>query len=118
MGGYPTGVVERILRLPSSTLRYWEREVPLLQPSKDAFGRRHYSLADLRLIVRLRHLAIDRGLGLSAAREVLVRELSGPFPDERADIEELRGELVALLVAADEAGRRLAVGVPTPRPRA
>jgi DNA-binding transcriptional MerR regulator len=107
MSGYATRVVERILGLPSSTLRHWEREVPLLQPRKDAFGRRLYSVADLRLIVRLKHLAIDLGLGLSAARDLLVREISGPFPDERARIEEIRGELIALLAEADKAGHWL-----------
>jgi DNA-binding transcriptional MerR regulator len=107
MSGYTTGVVERLIGLPSSTLRYWEREVPLLQPRKDAFGRRLYSEGDLRLIVRLKHLALDLGLGLSAARERLERELSGPLPDERARIEEVRGELIALLAQSDAAGRRL-----------
>jgi len=107
MGGYTTKVVERLFGLPSSTLRYWEREVPLLQPRKDVFGHRLYSEADLRLILRLKHLALDMGLGLSAARERLEKELSGPLPDERARIAEIRGELIALLAQADEAGRRL-----------
>jgi DNA-binding transcriptional MerR regulator len=107
MASYPTREVERILGLPSSTLRHWEREVPLLQPRKDAFGRRTYSEADLRLILRLKHFALDRGLGLSAARERLEAELAGPLPDERARIEEVRGELIALLAKASEAGRKL-----------
>jgi DNA-binding transcriptional MerR regulator len=106
MSGYTTAVVERLIRLPSSTLRHWERQVPLLQPRKDAFGRRLYSIADIRLILRLKHLALERGLGLSAARDRLVQEVSGPFPDERARIEEIRGELIALLAEADKAGRR------------
>jgi DNA-binding transcriptional MerR regulator len=104
---YPTREVERILGLPSSTLRHWEREVPLLQPRKDAFGRRSYSEADLRLILRLKHFALDQGLGLSAAKARLEAELSGPLPDERARIEEVRGELIALLAKAGEAGRKL-----------
>ena len=107
MAAYATGEVERLLGLPSSTLRHWEREVPLLQPRKDPFGRRNYSEADLRLIIRLKHLALDKGLGLSAARERLVAELSGPMPDERARIDEVRGELIALLAKAGAAGKRL-----------
>jgi DNA-binding transcriptional MerR regulator len=107
MASYSTSEVERILGLPSSTLRHWEREVALLQPRKDPFGRRIYSEADLRLIIRLKHLALDKGLGLSAARERLEAELSGPMPDERARIDEVRGELIALLAKANEAGRRL-----------
>ncbi len=106
MRGYTTGRVERSLGLPSSTLRYGEKEVPLLQPRKDVFGRRVYSEADLRLLLRLKHLALDLGLGLGAAALRLEREITGPRPDERARIEELRGELIGLLAQADEAGRR------------
>lgn len=107
MSGYTTRVVERLLGLPSSTLRHWEREVPLLQPRKDAFGRRLYSGADLRLILRIKHFALDQGLGLAAARERLEAELSGPYPDERARIGEIRGELIGLLAQANEARRTL-----------
>jgi len=107
VAGYSTREVERILGLPSSTLRHWEREFPLLQPRKDAFGRRAYSEADLRLILRLKHFALDQGLGLSAAKARLEAELAGPLPDERARIAEVRGELLALLAAAEEAGRKL-----------
>jgi DNA-binding transcriptional MerR regulator len=107
MAGYPTREVERILGLPSSTLRHWEREFSLLQPRKDAFGRRTYSESDLRIILRLKHFALDRGLGLSAAKALLVAELSGPLPDERARIDEVRGELISLLAKAEEAGRKL-----------
>jgi DNA-binding transcriptional MerR regulator len=107
MSGYATGAVERLLGLPSSTLRHWEREVPLLQPRKDVFGRRTYSEADLRLILRIKHFALDQGLGLKTARERIERELSGPMPDERARIDEVRAELIALLAKANEAGRKL-----------
>lgn len=107
MASYATGEVARLLGLPSSTLRHWEREVSLLQPCKDRFGRRAYSEADLRLIIRLKHFALDKGMGLSAARKRLVAELSGPMPDERARIEEVRGELIALLAQAAAAGKRI-----------
>ena len=117
MASYSTGEVERILGLPASTLRHWEREVALLQPRKDPFGRRSYSEADLRLIIRLKHLALDKGLGLTAARERLEAELSGPMPDERARIEEVRGELLALLAKAGEAGRKLTQPGPLPAGR-
>jgi DNA-binding transcriptional MerR regulator len=110
VASYATREVERLLGLPSSTLRHWEREFPLLQPRKDAFGRRSYSEADLRLILRLKHFALDRGLGLGAARARLEAELAGPMPDERARIEEVRGELLALLAKSGDAGRKLGGG--------
>jgi DNA-binding transcriptional MerR regulator len=107
MAAYSTGKVERLLGLPASTLRHWEREVPLLKPRKDAFGRRLYSDADLQIILRLKHLALDLGLGLSAARAALEAELSGPMPDERARIAAFRGELLELLAKSREAGQKL-----------
>jgi DNA-binding transcriptional MerR regulator len=107
MASYATGQVERLLGLPASTLRYWEREVSLLEPRKDAFGRRTYSEADLRILLRLRHLALRRDLGLSAAAKALVAELSGPRPEDRARIAELRGELIALFFASLDARRHL-----------
>jgi DNA-binding transcriptional MerR regulator len=110
MASYATREVERLLGLPSSTLRHWEREVPLLQPYKDAFGHRLYSESDLLLILRLKHLALDKGMGLSAAKAKLEAELSGPRPDERARIAELRGELLGLLDQAKEAGKKLGTG--------
>ncbi len=107
MASYSTKRVERLLGLSASTLRHWEREVPLLQPRRGPFGRRLYSDADLRLLLRLKHLAFDKGLGLSAARQKIEEELSGSFTEERARIEEVRGELLSLLAKAEEAGRKL-----------
>jgi DNA-binding transcriptional MerR regulator len=110
MASYATREVEALLGLPSSTLRHWEREVPLLQPRKDAFGRRSYSESDLLFLLRLKHLALDKGFGLSAARAKLEAELSGPLPDERARIAEIRGELLGLLDEAKKAGKKLGTG--------
>jgi len=107
MAAYTTGQAERLLGLPASTLRYWEREASILGPRKDAFGRRAYSEADLRLLLRLRHLALRRGLGLTAGARALVAELSGPAAEDRARLAELRGELIGLYFACTEARRRL-----------
>jgi len=107
MAWYSTGQVERLLGLPASTLRHWEREVSLVSPRRDPYGRRSYSDADLRILFRLRHLAQRRGLGLSAAAGRLETEASGPRPEARARIAELRGELVALYLASLEARSRL-----------
>jgi DNA-binding transcriptional MerR regulator len=96
MSGYSTWQAERILGLPSSTLRHWERVVSILEPRKDGYGRRVYSKSDLQLLLRLRHLSQRRGLGLSKASGVLLAELSGPRPEARARLAEIRGELISL----------------------
>ncbi|HUW41505.1 MAG TPA: MerR family transcriptional regulator [Rectinemataceae bacterium] len=107
MASYGMGEVERLLSLPASTLRYWEREFSLLAPRKDQFGRRRYSESDIRLFLRIKHLALGRGLGLSAAAERLLSELGSPRSESRACLAELRGELIGLYFAALEAGRLL-----------
>jgi DNA-binding transcriptional MerR regulator len=96
MKGYSTGEVELLLGLPASTLRFWEREVAFLAPRKDVFGRRLYSSLDLCILARLKHLALDRGLGLKTAKEVMERELLSGDQDMKADINALRIDLLAL----------------------
>ncbi|MGO8693827.1 MAG: MerR family transcriptional regulator [Rectinemataceae bacterium] len=107
MASYGIGEVELILALPASTLRHWEREFSLLAPRKDQFGRRRYSESDIRLLLRLKHLALGRGMGLSAAAQCLLDELGVPQSETRARIAELRGELIALYFATLEAKRLL-----------
>lgn len=101
------GETEALLGLPASTLRHWERVLPLLDPVKDPFGRRHYGEAELRLLFRIRHLSQRRGLGLREAQERILEELASPLADTRSRIAELRGVFVGLWAECREAGRRL-----------
>lgn len=96
MRGYSTGDVEAMLGLPASTLRFWEREVAILAPRKDVFGRRVYSPLDLCVLSRIKHLALERGLGLKTACQVMERELLTGDPSMKADINELKTGLFAL----------------------
>ncbi len=101
------GEAEELLRLPASTLRHWERAIPAFKPRKDAFGRRVYSEADLRVFFRIKHLSKQRGLGLVAACEAILDELEAN-PDARARLAELRGELIGLWAECRTSGRELA----------
>jgi len=80
MASYGIGEVEALTGLPASTLRHWEKVLPLLDPRKDEFGRRLYSEADVRLIFRLKYLTARRGLSLKAAASALIAEGSSPSP--------------------------------------
>ncbi len=122
MASFGIGEVEELLGLPASTLRHWERVLPLLEPRKDAFGRRVYSESDLRLLLRLKHLAQGRGLGIGAAGDALVAELAAANPETRARLAELRGDLIGLYfqsrASGRELGRRLAPGRAAGQPAA
>lgn len=96
MKGYSTGEVETMLELPASTLRFWEKEVAILAPRKDVFGRRVYSPLDLCVLSRLKHLALDRGLGLKAACRAMESELLTGDASIKAGINEVKTGLFAL----------------------
>ena len=46
----------KITGLPSSTLRYWEQQIPQLNPHKDGHGNRYYKLQDIELIKQIKYL--------------------------------------------------------------
>lgn len=95
MGGpYQTGDVERLLGLGEHVIRYWERELPILSPSRSPFGRRAWTEADIALLLRVRHLVRDRGLSLSETMDALIAERSGPGADAAAILAEAKAALV------------------------
>lgn len=93
---YQIGDVERLLQVKAHVLRYWEKEVPLLQVRKDLGGRRVYNARDIRILMRLKHLIYERHFTLEGAREELLRELSGPAQNLRGELDALRSELLDL----------------------
>jgi len=104
MASYGIGEVEALTGLPASTLRHWEKVLPLLDPRKDEFGRRLYSEADVRLIFRLKYLTAKRDLSLKAAASALIAEGASPRPDLRARLSEIRGELIGLYFESRASG--------------
>jgi DNA-binding transcriptional MerR regulator len=88
--------LERILDVKLHVLRYWEREIPLIQPTKDLSGKLRYSDRDLQIFLRLKHLLYTRHFTVEGAREELFREASGEGQDLRAEIGALRSCLAEL----------------------
>ena len=111
MASYSIGEVERFLGLPASTLRHWEKAFPLLSPRKDSFGRRVYSESDLRVLLRLRYLALDRGLGITGAGEAFLAEMAAASSSSEAELhallQEVRGELIGRWFESRESLRSL-----------
>jgi DNA-binding transcriptional MerR regulator len=96
MTSYSIGDVERLLRVKVHVIRYWEREISLIQPDKDVYGRRMYRDRDLQIFFRLKYLLYDRRFTLEGARDQLYRELAGENQDLRAGISALRSDLLNL----------------------
>ena len=93
---YTIGDVEKLLRVKPYVIRYWEKEIPLIQPVKDKYGRREYRDRDLQIFFRLKYLVYERRFTLDGAREQIFRELTGEYQDLRGRIAALRSELLDL----------------------
>jgi DNA-binding transcriptional MerR regulator len=96
MASYSIGKLEKLLGVKGYVIRYWEKEIPLIQSEKSTFGRRVYRDRDLQLFFRLKHLLYERRFTIEGARDQLYKELAGEHQDLRAGISALRSELMSL----------------------
>jgi MerR family transcriptional regulator, light-induced transcriptional regulator len=95
---YRVTAVERMTRIPASTLRSWERRYGLPRPSRAASGQRLYSDQDVAVIRFLDRRRIE-GMSVSQAAGLL---RSSPAVEDHDPARLLAG-LVAALRAFDEA---------------
>lgn len=68
---YRINEVAEMLRLPASTLRYWEQEFSTIKPKRSKSGRRYYTVDDIEKISIVNYLIKERGLKIEAAKEYL-----------------------------------------------
>jgi DNA-binding transcriptional MerR regulator len=103
MAAYGIGDLEKLLGVKAHVIRYWEKEIPLIQSRRDLNGRRVYAKRDLTVFFRLKYLLYDRRFTIEGAREQLFRERTGEGDDGsdsaqnlKAHIEALRSDLLDL----------------------
>lgn len=65
------------------TLRYWEKEFPLLRPQRDARNRRKYSADDLTYIKKILYQKQEQGRTNKGAREHLTHREKAKIAVER-----------------------------------
>jgi DNA-binding transcriptional MerR regulator len=94
---FTIGEVCRSLGVKPHIVRYWEREIGVLSPSKDLAGRRVYTLADLQLLFRIKYLIQERKFTVEGAAQKLLEETGGAAADAKARIHALRAELLRAL---------------------
>ena len=68
---YTIGEVAHELGVNPSLLRFWEKEIPALQPHKNNKGTRYYSADDIALIKHIYHLTRDGGYTLDGVNDQL-----------------------------------------------
>jgi UDP-N-acetylglucosamine/UDP-N-acetylgalactosamine diphosphorylase len=98
MKSWSIGEVARLLGVKPHVLRYWEGELPLLSPPKGLSGRREYSGAEIRLLLRFRHLLYDKKFTVEGAKRRIWEELGANDPDIAARFAEVRTDLIDVLM--------------------
>lgn len=71
---YPMRTVVKLTGIEAHRIRYWENKYGMLRPSRDQFGHRLYSQAQVDLIKKIGTLADGKGLSLVAIWDLLPEE--------------------------------------------
>lgn len=96
---YSIKEVSEMMNLPASTLRFWEKSIPMLSPGKTNGGRRSYEQKDIDLLNEIKYLIDEKHLTLAGVNERLAS--SKKTTDEKRlkaiqTLESIRAELMAI----------------------
>lgn len=105
---YKIGQVAEILRIPASTLRFWEKKFTIIKPRRNDGGTRFYTPDDVEKIAMIHFLVKEKGLHLEAAEEQLRNNSSGIARRYEAvtRLRRIREQLVEVLDSIDDMRRR------------
>ena len=74
---YKIGDVAEILNVPTSTLRFWEKEFTVIKPKRNNKNIRVYTIKDIETIKMIYYLVKEKGLKLDAAQAMIKRNRDG-----------------------------------------
>ena len=74
---YKIGDVAEILNVPTSTLRFWEKEFTVIKPKRNTKNIRVYTVKDIDTIKMIYYLVKEKGLKLDAAQAMIKRNRDG-----------------------------------------
>jgi DNA-binding transcriptional MerR regulator len=72
------GEVSRLTGVKAFVLRYWEQEIPTLQPVKTPTGHRLYRREDIDTVFEIKRLLYEDGFTLAGARKHLAEMEAEP----------------------------------------
>ena len=86
------------LKVPQSTLRFWEKEIHNLQPGNSAGGTRRYAQKDIDVLKQIKFLIEDQHLTLAGVNERLAthRDIDEKRMMVIEKLKEVRKELQAI----------------------
>lgn len=71
------GEMAKEIGVKTHILRYWEEQLPMLQPMKRAGGRRLYRPSDAAMLHQINHLVRDQGYTVKGVRKYLAQSRGG-----------------------------------------
>lgn len=80
---FSIGEVSKMLNLPQSQIRFWEKEIDILKPAKSTKGTRKFSQKDIQNLRLIFHLVKEKGYTLQGANEKIKND---PKIDENAQL--------------------------------
>jgi DNA-binding transcriptional MerR regulator len=83
------GEVSRLTGTKAFVLRYWEQEIPTLQPVKTPTGHRLYRREDIDTVLEIKRLLYEEGFTLAGARKHLQEQRHRPAESAQPE-QELR----------------------------
>ena len=92
------GEVSRLTGIKAFVLRYWEQEIPTLQPVKTPTGHRLYRREDIETVYEIKRLLYEDGFTLAGARKHLTELLAEP--PQNGNASEGAGDQLAAPMAA------------------
>jgi len=97
---FKIGDVSKMLEVPASTLRFWEKEFKQIKPMKNKKGDRIYNLKDIEILKNIKFLTHEKGLKIAKATGK-VSKISGDNSTNAELVKRLR-ELKEMLLRLKE----------------
>ncbi|MBR6757357.1 MAG: MerR family transcriptional regulator [Bacteroidaceae bacterium] len=101
---YSIGEVSQMLGIPTSTLRYWEKELPTINPRKSQGGTRKYHISDIEELKLIHRLVKDEGHTIEGAKKILRRRRHSEMTksDIIRRLQDIRQEIMGILQELEE----------------
>lgn len=74
MSTFSISEVEELTGVKQHVLRYWEETIPGFSVQKNIGGRREYTQNDVEMVMRLKHLILEKRFTTEGARKQLMED--------------------------------------------
>ena len=98
---YRISQVSKMLNIPASTLRYWEKEFKQLKPLKSKNGIRYYNEKDIELLKKIIFMIKEKGYTIDGAKFAL-KNINAKTGDIITELISIKNDLKELLNLIDD----------------